>query len=36
MSKLKNVWKEILGMWNYLNEKIEENNPYEDKIRYKK
>lgn len=27
MSKLKNVWKEILGMWNYLNEKIEENNP---------
>ena len=27
MSKLKNVWKEILKMWNYLNEKVEENNP---------
>lgn len=27
MSKMKNVWKEILVMWNYLNEKIEENNP---------
>lgn len=27
MSKLKNIWKEILGMWNYLNKKVEENNP---------